>query len=395
MRVLIDYRSALRGRSGVGEYAHQLARALVARAGGAPDHRTAITLFSSSWKDRLPTSEISGAAAIDRRVPVALLNFAWHRLGWPPAEMLARASFDVVHSLHPLLMPARRAAQVVTIHDLNYLAHPERTRAEIRRDYPRLTRAHAHRADRIIVPSRFTADEVERQLQVPRGHISICSPGAPDWAPRASPPRGGYILFLGTLEPRKNVGTLLDAYERLIAASERAPAEAGPHVPPDGPSAVPELVLAGGVTLESQPWLDRIARAPLAGRVRHVGYVDPADRRRVYEGACLLVQPSFEEGFGIPVLEAMTLGVPVVAANRGALPEVIGDAGVLVEPEDAAQMAEVMTRIIADAGLAASCSSKGVLRSHQFRWSATAERVVEAYQLAVAHRAARGQVGRG
>jgi len=309
--------------------------------------------------------------------------------------MLARASFDVVHSLHPLLMPARRAAQVVTIHDLNYLAHPERTRAEIRRDYPRLTRAHAHRSDRIIVPSRFTAGEVERQLQVPQDHISVCSPGAPDWEPRALPPHGGYILFFGTLEPRKNVGTLLDAYERLIAASDGGRVDVGPHEPSNGPRAVPDLVLAGGVTLESQGWLDRIARAPLAHRVRHIGYVDPADRRRVYEGACLLVQPSFEEGFGIPVLEAMTLGVPVVAANRGALPEVLGDAGVLVEPEDAAQMAEAMARLIADAAFAASCSSKGVLRSCQFRWSATAERVVEAYQLAMAHRTARGQGGRG
>ena len=158
---------------------------------------------------------------IDRRVPVGLLNLAWHRLGWPPAETLTGGAFDVTHSLHPLLLPSRAAAQVITIHDLNFLTHPERTRAEIRRDYPALARAHAHRADRIIVPSQFTAGEVERRLGVPADRISVCSPGAPDWTPRDAAPDGGYVLFFGTLEPRKNVGGLLDAYETLLLA--RAP----------------------------------------------------------------------------------------------------------------------------------------------------------------------------
>ncbi len=383
MRVLIDYRSALRGRSGVGEYVHQLVRALLDLAphrGGSDS--IDITLFSSSWKDRLHLpAEISDAKVVDRRVPVSVLNLAWHRAGWPPVEILARGAFDVTHSLHPLLLPARRSAQVVTIHDLNFLVHPERTRAEIRRDYPRLARLHAHRADRVIVPSRFTAGEVERQLQVPRSQISVCSPGAPDWSPRSKRPEDGYILFLGTLEPRKNVGALLDAYEHLLSTDA---------------AVIPSLVLAGQATAESKPWLDRLSRAPLEGHVRHLGYVEPADRKRVYEGARLLVQPSFEEGFGIPVLEAMTLGIPVVAAHRGALPEVLGDAGLLVDAEDSRHLAGAIRRLVEDEALAASCGAKGVIRARQFRWSATAERMVEAYELAVAHRGARaGSSGRG
>jgi hypothetical protein len=92
-------------------------------------------------------------------VPVSVLNFAWHRLGWPGAETLAGARFDVTHSMHPLLLPARHAAHVITIHDLNFLTHPDRTRAEIRRDYASLVRDHALRADRVIVISHFTAQE--------------------------------------------------------------------------------------------------------------------------------------------------------------------------------------------------------------------------------------------
>ena len=394
MRVLIDYRPALRQRSGVGEYTHQLVKALLAAFPADPAHRPLeLTLFSSSWKDRFrpATRELAGATIVDRRVPVRLLNLSWHRLGWPPVETITGRAFDVTHSLHPLLLPSRDAAQVVTIHDLDFLAHPERTRAEIRRDYPAFARDHAHRADRIIVPSRFTAAEVERQLGVSGDRISVCSPGAPDWTPREGPPpESGYVLFFGTLEPRKNVGALLDAYEQLVTAGARIehpaearvarPAEAGRYG--EALNGVPHLVLAGQATGESQPWLDRIARAPLRGIVRHIGYVDPSRRRELYEGARLLVQPSFEEGFGLPVLEAMTLGVPVIAANRGALPEVLGDAGLLIDPDEPEQLTSAIRRMLGDQALAAASAAKGPLRARQFRWDLTAQRAYEAYQMA-------------
>jgi glycosyltransferase involved in cell wall biosynthesis len=370
VRVLLDYRPALRRRSGVGEYTHQLVKALLAAfPADAPGDPLELTLFSSSWKDRLvlPEGELAGAAAIDRHVPVSVLNRAWHRFGWPPAELLTGRRFDVTHSLHPLILPSRAAAHLVTIHDLDFLAHPERTRAEIRRDYPRLARDHAHRADRVVVPSRFTAGEVERRLGVPGDRISVCPPGAPDWAPReASPPDGGYVLFFGTLEPRKNVGGLLDAYEQLIARRT-----------------APPLVLAGQAAEGSRTWLERIARPPLAGVVRHIGYVDPSKRRELYAGARLLVQPSFDEGFGMPVLEAMTLGVPVVAADRGALPELLGDAGPLVDPEDPGQLSAAIARMVDDDAYAAACAAKGPLRARHFRWDLTARHVYGAYQMAI------------
>jgi glycosyltransferase involved in cell wall biosynthesis len=393
VRVLIDYRPALRQRSGVGEYTHQLVKALLeAFPAGSPERRLDLTLFSSSWKDRvtLADGELAGASIVDRRVPIRLLNLAWHRLGWPPAEALTGRSFDVTHSLHPLRLPSRAAAHVVTIHDLNFLAHPERTRAEIRRDYPALARDHAHRADGIVVPSQFTAGEVERLLAVPSDRISVCPPGAPDWTPRDRlPADGGYVLFFGTLEPRKNVGSLLDAYERLIAGP--GPAKSGPYQHQRG--SIPPLVLAGQATEDSRPWLDRIARAPLRSVVRHIGYVDPSARRELYEGARLLVQPSFEEGFGLPVLEAMTLGVPVIAANRGALPEVLGDAGLLVDPEEPAQLASALERMIGDEASAAACAAKGVLRARQFRWDLTARRVYETYRMAIERRVQRTAAG--
>ena len=367
MRVVIDYRPALRERSGVGEYTHQLVKALLARR----DPGLELTIFSSSWKDRLPSSpDLAGAIAVDRRVPVRLLNLSWHRLGWPAIESLTGHRYDVAHSLHPLLLPSRGGAQVVTIHDLNFLTYPERTRAEIRRDYGPLARAHAHRADRIIVISEFTAGEVVREFGVDRDRISVCGSGAPDWRPRSAMPRGGYVLFFGTLEPRKNIGGLLDAYETLIAGREH----------------LPDLVIAGKATDQARGWLERIGRPPLSRKVSHIGYVDPADRQKLYEGARMLVQPSFEEGFGIPVLEAMTVGVPVVAANRGALPEILGEAGLLVDPERPESIAGGIARMLDDEAFAMRAVEQGLARSRTFSWTRTAERVLEAYQQAIAYR---------
>jgi glycosyltransferase involved in cell wall biosynthesis len=374
VRVLIDYRPALRARSGVGEYTHELARGLLAAfPPSAPGQPLDLALFSSSWKDRfvLP-ADLAGAQAIDRRIPVRLLNLAWHRLGWPPVEQLTAGIFDVTHSLHPLLLPARNAARVVTIHDLDFMMHPERTNAEIKRDYPALAADHARQADRVIVVSPFTAREVERLLGVPRDRIAICPAGAPSWTPRAGAPLdgGGYVLFFGTLEPRKNVGGLLDAYEALVARR------------PD----MPELVLAGGMTQGGQHLLERIDRTPLRGRVRHIGYVQPGNRRALYENARVLVQPSFEEGFGLTVLEAMTVGVPVVAANRGSLPELLEGAGTLVEPDDADAMADAIERFLDDRALAAAAGTKGVQRAAHFSWRQTALAVYAAYEQAIARR---------
>lgn len=364
----MDYRAALRERSGVGEYAHQVARALLAAFGR---NQLALTLFSSSWKDRLRLpADVSGSVGVDCRVPVSVLNLAWHRLGWPPVEYLARGAFDVAHSLHPLLMPTRSAAQVITIHDLNFMTHPERTRAEIRRDYPALARHHAHRADHIIVVSEFTAREVERHFDVPRARMSICPSGAPDWKPRAAAPADGYVLFFGTLEARKNVGGLLDAYEQLAGRRRD----------------LPRLVLAGQATEQARPWLERLHRLPLRGLVEHVGYVASASRRALYEGARLLVQPSFEEGFGMPVLEAMTLGVPVVASNAGALPEVVGDAGPLVDPGEPEALAAAIEHMIDDEAYAAQSAARGLRRAATFRWDRTAALVHDAYEKAIEHR---------
>lgn len=369
MDILIDYRPALRQRTGVGEYVHGLASALAERL--RPED--SIELFSSSWKDRLPATVVPGTSQIDARIPVQLLNFGWHRLEWPPVEWLAPRA-DVVHSTHPLLIPSRSAAHVVTIYDLHFLDHPEQTSAEIRRDYPALAASHARRADGIVVISKHTAQQVSERFGIDPDRITICYPGSPAWPRRPEPSGPGPLLFVGTTEPRKNLARLIEAYASLL--QRRADA--------------PDLVVAGGIPGSADRFLAGTpAVENVRGRVRLTGYVSDEERQRLYREASMLVLPSLTEGFGMTAVEAMTVGVPVVASNRGALPEVVGDAGILVSPENVSELSHALERVLSDEGLRRSMTERGLLQARRFTWSDSAARLYDAYRAAHRRRSAK------
>lgn len=368
LRILVDYRPALRQRTGVGEYAHQLAAALARRAGDVD-----VTLFSSSWKDRLAPDAVPGAAVVDAKVPVKVLNFAWHRLGWPPVETLGATAPDVVWSLHPLILPSLGAAQVVTVHDLYFLDAPEATAREVRRDYPALAGKHARRADAVIVNSDYTRSLVEERLGVQGDRITVCYPGAPAWRVRAEPASPGPILHVGTIEPRKNVETLIKSYIRLV--------EQRPDAPP--------LLFAGRIATPVDALLRPHGGGPWRQRIKFLGYVSDEERLRLYREASMLLIASWDEGFGVPALEAMTIGLPVIAAARGALPETLGGAGILVNPGDSEEMATAMVRLLDDPVLRREQAALGVKRAIDFDWDVSAARLIEAFEQARVRRAAR------
>lgn len=358
VRVLLDYRPALRARTGVGEYAHQVTCALAASAAEGDE----IVAFSSSWKDRL-TRPCPGVTVTDARVPVRCLNLLWHHLGWPAVERLA-GPVDIAHSITPLLVPTRAARQVVTVHDLFFLDRPAATAAEIRRDYPRLVRAHATRADLVVTPSHHVSGLVVERLGVDPARVLTCASGGPPWTAREAVPADGPVIFLGTLEPRKNVHLLLDAWTILAARG--------------GP--VPPLVLAGGRGPDADEVLARIARPPLAEHVRHVGYLPDSGREAFYRQARLLVMPSLDEGFGLPAMEAYAAGVPVLASRCGALPEVGGDAPVYLDPHDAEAWAVAVTELLASPDRLEMMRQRGIARAAAFSWARTADTLWRAYR---------------
>jgi glycosyltransferase involved in cell wall biosynthesis len=343
-----------------------MAEALVKVSAG----RDEITLFASSWKDRLSRDAVPGTRTADGRVPNRLLTRLWHGRQWPPVEWFAGGPFDVVQSARPTLVPARSGIRLITVHDLDFLDHPERTQPEFIGPYAALATRHAREADHVIAISAYTAGEVEARLGVPQSRITVCRPGRPAWPVRHTTPPASvaYLLFMGTLEPRKNLGGLLEAYGRLIARNPQAP----------------PLLLVGRAMPQSAPILAAIQQAPFAGRVIHRGYVADAERPGLFAGATALVLPSFTEGFGLPVLEAMTVGVPVVASDRGALPEVLGDAGLLVSPDDPDELAAALQRIVTDSALAQTLGARGARRALIFDWTASAQGLRDTYQALVA-----------
>jgi glycosyltransferase involved in cell wall biosynthesis len=366
VRILVDYRPALRERTGVGESVHELVLALAEQSKRGRNDQIAI--FTSSWKDRPApalASQMPAVEIVDAKIPVRALVWSWNRMEWPPIEWLAGVH-DVVHSQSPLLIPSTHAAQVVTVHDLDFLRHPEHMSAEIRRDYPALARAHAARAHAVIVSSHYAAGEVTRELQIDRARVHVCPLGPPSWAGevRREGIRPKHILFMGTLNLRKNVGTLLEAYARLRAKQ---------------PDALP-LVLAGHRTPVSKRWEERCEQPPLAGHVTITGYVDGARKVELYTEAAMLVLPSYEEGFGLPVLEAMACGVPVIVSSRGSLPEVAGAAASPIDPDDAEGFADAMASLLSDPGDAAA---RGIAQAARYSWTACAEAARHAYQSAI------------
>jgi glycosyltransferase involved in cell wall biosynthesis len=361
-----DVRPSLSRPTGVGTYVLGLAERLPGLAPGDLFH-----YFSASVKERYPRRGWpQNVHLVDRRLPVRGLNFAWNRLGWPPLDRLVGAPLDLVHSPTPLLIPARRAKRVVTLHDLFFLKHPDLVGGEVRRDYVGLVRDHARRADGVLCVSEYTAAEARRLLDVPPEKIAVTPHGVDPYyrekvaAPQVEEalrhlrlPRAG-ILYVGTDEKRKNLVTLVMAY--LTLARRRRD--------------LPPLVLAG----PGSDWSQGGSR--IGPQILATGYLEKPAVRALMAASAMLVLPSLEEGFGLPVVEAMAAGLPVVCSGGSALAEVAGDAALLVDPHDPTGLAHAMERLLEEATLARELRRRGLERSRLFDWNDTAARTLAFYR---------------
>jgi glycosyltransferase involved in cell wall biosynthesis len=301
--------------------------------------------FLRSFRDRLPENA--------RRRLLA---------GAPPG--------DLFHALNQRV-DARAHRTVATFHDL-FVMTGEYSSAEFRTRFTEQARHAAARSDLIIAVSRFTAAQVEQLLGVPPARIRVvphgvhtpANPHAATGEPRdaaAGVSRENLVLFTGAIQRRKNVARLVKAFERMPSAWRLALAGAS-----DGYGAAVEL--------------RAVEQSSRRGDIDVLGYVPAADLENLYRRARIFAFPSLDEGFGMPVLEAMAHGVPVVTSTTSALPEVAGDAALLVNPQDTDALSAALARLAMDDSLREDLARRGCDRARQFTWESAVERTWEVYQ---------------
>jgi len=358
-------------RAGVSHYIEQVLAHL-----GQIDRANRYTIY---------TTRGLGAAALglpaNFSVRPSLLPTINPRVRIPWEQLLAPALLrvigaDVFHGALNVVPLACPVPSVVTIHDLAFIRFPQTFRAYNRTYLDFATRLTARRAARVLAVSEHTKREVVGLLGVPAERVVVTPNAARShFVPPASgaverlrtrhglPER--FALYVGTLEPRKNLPTLLQAYVEVARRH------------PDAP-----LLIGGGKGWLYQPIFEQLERLGLRERVRFVGYIDEEELPLWYAAATVFVFPSIYEGFGMPPLEAMSCGTAVVTSNSASLPEVVGDAGLMAPPTDAAALADAISRVLGDAELREELRARGLRRAGQFNWRTTAERTLQAYAAA-------------
>lgn len=303
---------------------------------------------------------------------------ALRRILWEQAiQPFALGRYDLYHAMAFVAPLILHVPMVVTVYDLTFMRYPERLTTARRQYLQMFTALTCRRAKRILAISQSTADDLTNLLGIPAHKIDVTPlgydaqrfrPYTPDEIEvfrirRGLPER--FWLFVGTLEPRKNLVTLLRAYAQL-PTHEQVP-----------------LILGGGKGWMVDEIFDTIAHYGLGDKVTHVGFIPTADLPLWYNSAEVFMYPSVFEGFGLPVLEAMACGTPVITSNVSSLPEVAGDAGLTLPPNDIPAWVDALHRAYDDVVWRDTARKQGLERAQQFTWARTAQLTIESYRRAI------------
>jgi len=354
-------------RSGTGAYTQALARALCERLGA--------DALRVAWPRDLAHPGIPDSSVVRGPGGGLLQRLAADQLRLP--REARRWGADVLHYPANIGALRSRVPVVLTVHDLSFLREPEWFGAERAAYYRHGAHMTIPRAARLIAVSHATADDLVALMHIPQDRIDVIHNGVDDRfrtvtdeEAEACRERHGlpdrFFLYFGTLEPRKNLVRLVEAFS-LVADSD-----ASQH-----------LVLAGRVGWKCEALLRAVEASPARDRIHLPGFIDDADAPALLHAARVFVYPSLYEGFGLPVAEAMAAGVPVVTSNVSSLPEISGDAALLVDPQSVDAIAAAMRRLWTDEELRAERIQRGLTRSRQFTWRRAAEHTIESYRKAL------------
>ena len=368
LRVAIDVTPLLGAQTGVAVFTRGLVGALANRTD------TDVLGFGLTWRGRgdLPGSVPAGVDVCRRPMPANPLRAAWRRLNLPVIERWT-GPCDVVHGTNFVVPPAAGAAEVVTVHDLTPVRFPEIVERPSLA-FPRLIERALRRGAFVHTPSESVRGEVVDHFGAdPARVVAIHHGVAPvgdedDGGERAGQLVGAapYILFVGALEPRKDVKSLVRAFD-FVAAQD----------------ADVRLVLAGPAGWGADEVTAVLSWIEHADRVVRLGYVSDADRSALLRSASVFAYPSRYEGFGFPPLEAMAAGVPVVTTRTGALREVLGDAARFVEPGDVEALGDALHGVLTDDVLRRGLVERGRQQVARYRWDRAADEMVTLYRRAV------------
>lgn len=362
MRIAFEATALLDPLTGVGTFVDQVLRRLATRE----DLEVTAFGFTRAYRDELASAVPAGVRVPQRPIPARTTRVAWLLSNHPTIEGWT-GPVDVVHGPNFVVPPTRKAAQLMTVHDLTSVRFREMCDRNTRQ-YPHLIRRALRRGAHVHTVSRSVADEVMDVFRVEPERVHVVPNGVDASlggdASRGCALAGGdrYVLSIGTIEPRKNLAGLVRAFDRVAGEDETI-----------------RLALAGGSGWGAAGVDEAIASARHNERIARLGRVDDAERADLLAGATVLAYPSVYEGFGLPPLEAMAAGVSVLATCVGAIPEVLGDAALLVDLDDDS-IAEGLLRLITDDSMRAQLVERGRARAAEYSWEATAAAMVEVYR---------------